>query len=229
MKKITACFALLYFLGCHHLIAQENIPAAEFEKKINTEKPQLLDVRTAGEFQSGHIKNALQADWLKKAEFTDRIQYLDKTKPILVYCASGIRSEAASKWMRENGFTNVQNLKGGISAWKMEGKPIDAPVNAAQLTIEKYTALTNTPGITLVEFGAEWCPPCKQMEPVLKQLQTDLAGKFKLTQVNADIAADVMKAEKINFIPAFIIYKNGKEIWRKQGVAELGELKKKIL
>jgi rhodanese-related sulfurtransferase len=229
MKKITGCFAIFYFLCCHYLAAQESIPVAEFEQKINNRQSQLLDVRTAGEFQSGHLKNALQADWLKKEEFAERIKYLDKTRPILIYCASGIRSAAAAKWLLENGFTSVQNLKGGTNAWKMEGKAMDAPANITQLTVEKFAALTNAPGVTLVEFGAEWCPPCKKMEPVLKQLQTDLAGKFKLTQVNADNAIDIMKAEKIDLIPAFIIYKNGREIWRKQGVADLAELKKKLL
>jgi rhodanese-related sulfurtransferase len=229
MKKITGCFAILCFVCCNYLAAQESIPATEFEKKINAQQPQLLDVRTAGEFQTGHLKNALQADWLKKDEFTERVKYLDKTKPILVYCASGIRSAAAAKWLLENGFTSVQNLKGGITAWKMEGKAMDAVANTTQLTTEKFTALTSATGLTLVEFSAEWCPPCKKMDPILKQLQTELAGKFKLAQVNADNAIDIMKAEKIDFIPAFIIYKNGREIWRKQGVAELAELKKKLL
>jgi rhodanese-related sulfurtransferase len=79
-----------------------------------------LDVRTAGEYQSGHFKNSLQADWLNKEQFTDRIKYLDKNKPLLVYCASGVRSGAAAKWLLENGFTDVQNLKGGWfhGSWK---------------------------------------------------------------------------------------------------------------
>lgn len=229
MKKNLACFVFLLLLATTVLHAQENIPASDFEKKINNEKPQLLDVRTANEFKSGHLKNALQADWLKKDEFADRIKYLDKTKPVLVYCASGVRSDAAAKWMRDNGFTSVQNLKGGINAWKMEGKPIDAPAASVQLTLEKFHEITAAPGVTLVDFGAEWCPPCRQMQPVLKKLQAELAGKFKLAQINADNATDVMKDQKIELIPTFIIYRNGKEVWRKQGVVEADELKRKLL
>lgn len=227
MKKIMGCLVLCVCFSANLLVAQEGLSVAEFEKRINTQQ-QLLDVRTAKEFQSGHLKNALQADWLKKAEFADRVKYLDKSKPVLVYCASGIRSGAAAKWLHENGFTNVQNLSGGITAWKMDGKPVDAPSAVVQLTAENYAALLQTASFTLVEFGAEWCPPCKKMEPVLKQLQNDPGIKFKLVKIDADAATELMKAQKIELIPSFIVYKNGKETWRKSGVAELAELKMQL-
>src|SRR5437868_3773366 len=122
MKRLSLfiCFLISFALNSIH--AQDGLPSAEFEKRINTQQPQLLDVRTAGEYQSGHIKKSLQADWLNKEQFTDRIKYLDKNKPLLVYCASGMRSGAAAKWLLENGFTDVQNLKGGMVSWKLEGK-----------------------------------------------------------------------------------------------------------
>ncbi len=228
MKKIHKIFALFCLLFSNVLAAQSELPAVEFEKRLNTQQSQLLEVRTAREYQSGHLKNALQADWLKKEEFLERVKYLDKSKPILVYCASGIRSAAAMKWLQDNGFSNVQNLKGGIVDWKKEGKPVDAAIATAQLTGENYISMANSSSVTLVDFGAEWCPPCKAMEPVLKQLQSDLPGKFKLVKVDADIATDIMKEQKIDMIPTFIVYKNGKEVWRKSGVTELAELKKHL-
>jgi thioredoxin-like negative regulator of GroEL len=50
-------------------------------------------------------------------------------------------------------------------------------------------------------------------------------GKFKLVKVDGGIDINVMKAQKVETLPVFIIYKNGKETWRKQGVVELSELK----
>ncbi|MES2330474.1 MAG: thioredoxin domain-containing protein [Bacteroidota bacterium] len=227
MKK-NLCLTVLLAVLFLHVNAQDGLSCTEFEKRINTQQPQLLDVRTAGEYQSGHLKNSLQADWLNKNEFADRIKYIDKAKPLLVYCASGMRSAAAAKWLLDNGFTDVQNLKGGLTAWKMEGKAVEAVGTKGQLTVAQYKELSKSADLVLVDFGAEWCPPCKKMEPVLEQLQSDLSDKFKLVKVDGGIDIDVMKSQKVDALPVFIIYKNGKEIWRKQGVAELSELKAKL-
>jgi rhodanese-related sulfurtransferase len=225
MKRSCIFFYLLTFLALNAIHAQDGLSSAEFEKRISTQQPQLLDVRTAGEYQSGHIKNSLQADWLNKEQFTDRIKYLDKNKPLLVYCASGMRSGAAAKWLLENGFTDVQNLKGGMVSWKLEGKPVEAVDTKTQLTIDQYKEFSKSGDIVLVDFGAEWCPPCKKMEPVLQQLQKELTGKFKMVKVDGGIDINIMRSQKVETLPVFIIYKNGKETWRKQGVVELSELK----
>lgn len=228
MKKLLAFFGLSALLISCQGNAQDGLPPVAFEKRIQAGQVQLLDVRTAGEFQSGHLKNSLQADWLDKAQFAERIKYLDKSKPLLVYCASGVRSAAAAKYLQSNGFKEVQNLKGGLTAWKLEGKTIEAPSSSAQMTLDQYQGLTRSGEVVLVDFGAEWCPPCKKMEPVLALLQKELAGKFKLVKVDGGLDIDVMRSQNVETLPVFIIYKNGKETWRKQGVVELSELKAKL-
>jgi thioredoxin-like negative regulator of GroEL len=80
----------------------------------------------------------------------------------------------------------------------------------------------------LVDFGAAWCPPCKKMEPILNQLQQDLKGKFLLAKVDGGIQTNIMKQLKVEAIPTFIIYGNGKELWRYQGVTDINELKKQL-
>src|SRR6478735_3022865 len=225
MRKLAFVLGLFF---CCAGYAQDGLSSTEFEKRINTEHPQILDVRTATEYQSGHLKNSLQADWLITDQFAERVKYLDKTKPVLVYCASGMRSAAAAKWLLANGFVDVKNLKSGLISWKQEGKPIEAENNKAQLSIDKYKELVASGDKVLVDFGAEWCPPCKKMEPVLKQLQTEMTGQFKLVKVDGGNDMDVMKTQNVESLPVFIIYKNGKEVWRKQGVVELSELKAKL-
>jgi rhodanese-related sulfurtransferase len=76
----------------------------------------VLDVRTNGEFKSGHIEKAVQID-ISSNGFTDKIGQLDKNKTYLVYCRSGNRSATACRVMAANGFTNLFNLSGGIGAW----------------------------------------------------------------------------------------------------------------
>jgi thioredoxin-like negative regulator of GroEL len=77
----------------------------------------------------------------------------------------------------------------------------------------------------LVDFGAEWCPPCKKMEPVLNALLADASLKFSFVKVDGGNDLEVMKSQKVEALPVFVIYKNGKEVWRKQGVVDQAELK----
>lgn len=199
------------------------ISVAAFEQKLKTPGIQILDVRTAGEYQGGHFNNSLQANWLDQKEFADRVQHIDKSKPVLVYCASGVRSAEAMNWMKQNGFSDVSNLRGGISAWRMEGKPLESKAAREELSIAAFTASTKT-GTILVDIGAEWCPPCVKMEPVLQQLQKEKGNQFNLVKVDGGIDIEVMKQLRSAGLPTFIVFKNGKETWRKQGIVDYATL-----
>ena len=73
----------------------------EFEKLLSlTKNRQLIDVRTDEEFQSGHLKNALNID-INSSDFEPKIKALDKTKPVFVYCLSGGRSSSAAGFMHK--------------------------------------------------------------------------------------------------------------------------------
>jgi rhodanese-related sulfurtransferase len=231
MKSITLFCLSIFAIACssNNSNSQTGIlSTAVFQQKLNQPNIQILDVRTAEEYQSGHIKNALQANWMDKAQFADRTQHLDKSIPVLVYCASGGRSGQAMKAMSEEGFKEVYNMEGGMSAWKSEGKPFEATVSATEMTVTSFLSKVNETTITLVDIGAIWCPPCKKMEPVLTQLQKDLGNKFALLKVDGGNDITVMKYLQFQALPTFIVFKNGKEAWRKQGIVPLDELKKAI-
>ncbi|WP_439506082.1 rhodanese-like domain-containing protein [Sediminibacterium sp.] len=200
-----------------------SISVTAFEQKMKLPGIQILDVRTAGEYQGGHFNNALQANWLDQREFADRVQHIDKAKPVLVYCASGVRSAEAMNWMKENGFKEVSNLKGGISAWRMEGKPLESKATRAEMSMAAFNASTKS-GTILVDIGAEWCPPCVKMEPVLQQLQKEKSAHFSLVKVDGGIDIEVMKQLRSEGLPTFIVFKNGKETWRKQGIVDYATL-----
>jgi len=200
------------------------IAAAEFEQKMAEPKAQLLDVRTAEEYEKGRLKNSLQADWLDQKQFAERVAHLDKSAPILVYCASGGRSAAAMQWLKAQGFANVSNLKGGYAGWKMAGKPVVAAAATAEMTLADFNAAIQA-GTVLVDVGAAWCPPCKRMEPVLDALQQELTGAFKLVKVEGGKDLAVMKQLRSEVLPTFVVFKNGKETWRKQGIVSLADLK----
>lgn len=219
-------FVIAIFMLCCSItaMAQQKVDAAAFDKDIQQPDVQVFDVRTAGEFNTGHLPHALQADYTKKEEFKDRVQYLDKKKTVYIYCLSGGRSSAAAKWMRENGFNDVVELEGGINAWKQAGKPLDGVADKQpELPVADYEKAIKVKGYVLTDVGAAWCPPCKQMEPVLaKFFQKHPQVKKVFVDGGKDLG--VMKSVNAEKLPTFIVYKDGKEIARKQGVMELKEL-----
>ncbi len=230
MKKIfVVLFFVASFYSCSSDAQNAVLDSKSFEAAMNSGTYQLLDVRTAGEYQSGHLKNSLQADWNNQEQFVDRIKYLDKSKPLLVYCASGVRSGNAAKYLISIGFKTALNLEGGLNKWKYEGRAVESAGNISQLTLDAYQLATKKSATVLVDFGAEWCPPCKKMEPILKEIQADKSLQFTLFKVDGGNDIEVMKANQVSALPVFIIYKNGKEVWRKQGVVEEQELKKLLL
>ncbi len=202
-----------------------SLSAEEFEKAIAAkDSVQVLDVRTPGEYRSGHIANALLADWNDPSEFDRRIPYVDKNKPVYVYCLAGGRSAAAADKMRKMGYTNVFELKGGINAWKAASKTLEGKSAATQMSMEVFNNAINASKTVLVDFGAEWCPPCRKMEPVLASLQKNNPGKFSLVKVDGGNDQDILQQYKVTALPVFIIFKDGKEVWRKDGVATEKEI-----
>jgi rhodanese-related sulfurtransferase len=198
----------------------ETIAAASFKQAIATKGVQVLDVRTANEFNGGHISHALQANWMDKTEFADRTQHLDKSQPIYVYCQAGGRSASAQAFLIEKGY-KVINLEGGMSNWKMNGFPVDGAGDVPQMRMLDLEKIIASNKIVLVDVGTDWCPPCRKMLPVLEALKKQPANPFYFLAVDGGNDIDVMKALHSEGLPNFIIFKDGKETWRHQGIVTL--------
>ena len=83
-----------------------------------------IDLRSADQFAAGHLSGARRMDGeqiLRGAELLKKY----KQKPVIVYCNSGSLAAAAVRQLRGQGFTQVTNLRGGISAWRSEQLPVE--------------------------------------------------------------------------------------------------------
>lgn len=226
--KFCAClFSLALFVVSCAQQKSENatISAQSFQNAIQQSAAQILDVRTAGEFQGGHIKNALQANWNDQKEFESRTQHLDKNKTVYIYCQAGGRSAAAQSNLIEKGY-KVVNLEGGMSNWKMNGLPVEGSSNSVQMKVEDFDHVIAANKLVLVDIGATWCPPCRKMLPVVEKVKSQFANKLYFLAVDGGIDMDVMKHLQFESLPTFIIYKNGKEVWRKTGIVDEAEFVK---
>ncbi len=99
------------------------VNATEALQIQNNKDALVLDVRSSQEYAGGHLKSA---KLIPVGELTNRLNEISsyKDKTVLVYCHSGNRSTMASQVLKKNGFTKVNNLRGGITAWSSSGNKI---------------------------------------------------------------------------------------------------------
>lgn len=80
-----------------------------------------------------------------------------------------------------------------------------------------YTDVIESANVVLVEFFASWCPHCQRMMPVVAQVKELLEGTAKVYQFDIDENREAASANNVESIPTFIIYRDGKEMWRQSG------------
>lgn len=194
-----------------------DLSAEEFSAKMKSlPSAPLIDVRTAGEFSKGHLPQALNYDW-NGNNFQEQISGMDKSKPVFVYCLSGGRSAAAASFMRSKGFTEVYELKGGIMSWRSSGLPETNSSSDMGMSKSEFEKLTDSPKLVLVDFYADWCAPCKKMEPYLKEIARDMADKVEVVRINADENRRLCKEFNVEGLPVLQLYKNKSLIWEHKG------------
>jgi len=69
----------------------------------------------------------------------------------------------------------------------------------------------------LVDFWAEWCGPCKQIDPVIREIATEKAGALTVAKLNVDDHGDIAMRYNVMSIPTMIVFKDGAEVQRLVG------------
>ena len=127
MKTFFRFLLMLLMVSGSTVLAQTGrLNVNQFSEKVQAANTIIVDIRTTSEFKSGTIPGAVNIDFYQP-DFKQRINLLDKKKNLLIYCASGNRSGQALPLVGSLGFKSVNDLHGGITAWKNAGKKIKMP------------------------------------------------------------------------------------------------------
>lgn len=227
-KFFSLILIAFMFVSCQGQTSKSihTLDVKSFAEKLKTaEKPQLLDVRTPEEYNTGKIADAVNVNW-NGNDFEAKAKTYDKSKPIFVYCKAGGRSASAADKLATMGFTEIYNLEGGIMKWNAsENKPSGKIIGMCD---QEYGELVKSSDKVMIDFNAKWCTPCQKMKPFILKMKDEMKDTVKIVQLDADENKTMVEQLHLDGLPTIIVYEKGKEVWRNTGYISEEDLKKHL-
>ncbi len=94
--------------------------------------------------------------------------------------------------------------------------------------METFQELIASPIPVVVDFYADWCGPCQAMAPLIQELAGQYKGKARIVKINIDKNQSAARAYQVEAVPTFIIFKNGRLLWRHAGALDKITLEKQL-
>jgi thioredoxin 1 len=86
--------------------------------------------------------------------------------------------------------------------------------------MQPFQELIQSETPVLVDFYADWCGPCKAMTPVIQEVAREITGKARVIKIDIDKNTQAAQAYGVSAVPTFILFKNGKVLWRHPGMID---------
>ncbi len=90
--------------------------------------------------------------------------------------------------------------------------------------MEKFNEIINSNQLTLVDFYATWCGPCRMMHPVLEQLKEKLGDNIRIIKLDVDKNQGLSMSYSVQSVPTLMLFRNGNVLWRQSGALNLNDL-----
>ncbi len=94
--------------------------------------------------------------------------------------------------------------------------------------MSNFSEIINQNKPVLVDFFAEWCGPCKMMTPILKEVKDNLGDKVAIIKIDVDKNPSLAAKYQVRGVPTFVLYKEGKQVWRQSGMVNKSDLEELI-
>ena len=122
-----------------------------------------------------------------------------------------------------------KRVMANIEQTKIEGKAMTAKDGLTIVTDESFgKEVLEDRGPVLVEFGAEWCAPCRVVAPILKELASEFKGNIKICQIDIDGNKQIANQHGIQSIPTFLFFKNAEVVDHRVGAASKDTIARKL-
>jgi len=91
--------------------------------------------------------------------------------------------------------------------------------------MENFNDIINSEQLTLVDFFATWCGPCKMMHPVLEQLKDEMGESIRIIKIDVDKNNNLAMNYRVQSVPTLMLFRKGEMLWRQSGALRLNDLK----
>ncbi|KIO50916.1 thioredoxin domain-containing protein [Flavobacterium hibernum] len=220
-NSITTAILLFTVLGFSQNKSSNTVTLDVFYSKIKSEKnPQIIDARGPEEFVLNHINGAVNFN-LESKDYDQQIAKLDKTRPVFTYSIGAGRSVWLADDLLKKGFKEAYSLEGGIANWIGNGKPFYAN-SKSKLTLAEYKKIISENKDVLVDIGSKYCAPCKKVKPILETIKAQYGEHLKIVEIELEDSPQVIADLKtVKVFPTLILYKDGKIVFKKEGLGDL--------
>ena len=92
--------------------------------------------------------------------------------------------------------------------------------------MENFNEIIASEQLTLVDFFATWCGPCKMMHPVLEQLKAEMGDAVRIIKIDVDKNEALSNAYRIQSVPTLMLFRSGQNLWRQSGALAINDLKR---
>ena len=220
-NSIVTAILLFTIVGFSQEKSSNTVSLEVFYSKIQSEKnPQIIDARGAEEFALNHINGAVNFN-LESKDYAAQAAKLDKSKPVFTYSIGAGRSVWLADDLLKKGFKEAYSLEGGIANWIGNGKPFYANTKS-KLTLAEYKKIIAENKDVLVDIGSKYCAPCKKVKPILETIKAQYGNNLKIVEIELEDSPQVIADLKtVKVFPTLILYKEGKIVFKKEGLGDL--------
>ena len=123
---LSSVWAVLFVLliVSYSKTSSKMIGVSEATMLLNRENAVVIDIRAKADYKKGHIRGSVNIPTNQVEEGAKGLPK-DKSKPVILVCASGVTTSAVAQKMHKLGFENLYRLQGGITTWKGENLPLE--------------------------------------------------------------------------------------------------------
>ena len=90
--------------------------------------------------------------------------------------------------------------------------------------MENFNEIINSEQLTLVDFFATWCGPCKTLHPVLEQLKEQMGDRLRILKIDVDKNEALSASYRVQAVPTLMLFRKGELLWRQSGALSLRQL-----
>lgn len=92
----------------------------------------------------------------------------------------------------------------------------------------EFDNIISSDKLTLVDFFATWCGPCKMQSPIIDKVKERYANVVNILKIDVDLDNEIANIYSIHSIPTLILFKNGRILWRASGLRQASDIEAKI-